>query len=105
MAPPGHEVRRGDHGVRADDWRTLSDHSPRQTVVVFLGRTLSEQPPDLAEFPVAVGVGLLRDFHLSYRQPLFPSAADDSRLRDRPRPLIRKAEKSLRTARARVARH
>ena len=44
---------------------------------------------DLAELPFAAGVGLLRDQHLSHRQPAVPAAADDSRLRAGARPCHR----------------
>ena len=85
MAPPGHALRRSDHGVRADDRRDVPDHPPGPPVAGVLAVPVSERARDLAELPLAAGVGLLRDQHLSHRQPAVPVPADDSGLRADPR--------------------
>ena len=96
LAPAGHALRRSHHRVRADDRRDVPDHPPRPAVAGVLAVPVSERAADLAELPVAAGVGLLRDQHLSHRQPAVPLPADDSRLRRRARPVHRAAQQDLR---------
>ena len=105
MAPAGDALRRGHHGVRADDRRAVPDHPPRPAVAVLLAGAVSERAADLAELPLAAGVGLLRHQHLPDRQRAVPAAADDSGLRRRPRQVHRAAPEDLRRAGARLARH
>ena len=81
VAPAGHAMRRGHHGVRADDRRDVPDHSPGPAVARVLVVPVSERARDLAELPLAAGVGLLRDQHVSHWQRPVPVPADDSRLR------------------------
>ncbi len=61
------------------------------------------KPPDLAEFPLTAGLGLLRHHHLPHRQRPLSRPADDPRLRADPRSNHRPAEADLRRARARLA--
>ena len=75
-----------DHRLRADDRRDVSDHPPRPAVAVLLAGAVPERAADLAELPLAAGLGLLRHHHLPHRQPAVPVPADDSRLRAGPRP-------------------
>ena len=106
VAAAGHALRRSDHGLRADDRRAVSDHSPGPAVAVLLADSVSEPAADLAEFPFAAGVGLLRDHDVSDRQPAVPVPADDSRLRARCAiTSTGLATEDLRHAGARLARH
>ena len=43
VAAPGHALRGGHHGVRADDRRDVPDHPPRPAVAVLLADSVSEQ--------------------------------------------------------------
>jgi hypothetical protein len=81
--------------------------------IIHLGRPwlafwlfpVSERARDLAELPLAAGVGLLRHQHLSHRQRAVPVPADDSRPRAGARSLDRLAPQGLRRAVVRLARH
>ena len=74
----------------------VPDHPPRAAVAVLLADSVPERAADLAELPVAAGLGLLRDQDLPDRQPAVPVPADDSRLRARPRQVDRAAADDLR---------
>ena len=57
------------------------DHPPGAAVAVLLAGAVSQRAADLAELPLAAGVGLLRHQHLPDRQRAVPAAADDPGLR------------------------
>src|SRR6185312_17479262 len=98
----GDAVRRGHHGVRADDRRAVPDHPSRPALAVLLADAVSEQPADLAELPLAAGLGLLRHQHLPHWQRAVPVPADDSGLRADSRSVDRAAPPYLRRAGARL---
>ena len=105
LAAAGDPMRRGDHRVRADDRRDVSDHPSGASVAGVLAVSLSERTADLAQLPVAAGLGFLCDQHLPDRQRAVPVPADDSRLRRRPRQVHRAAATDLHAAGARLAWH
>ena len=72
-------------------------------MAVFLAHALSQRAADLAEFPLAVGLGLLCHLDLSNGKHFFSSAAGYSGLRAHTRPDHRSAEKDLRRARSGMA--
>ena len=85
LAAPGHALRRGHHRLRADHRRDLPDLPPRPAVALLLADSVSERAPDLAELPLAAGLGLLRHLHLPHRQPTFlflPMIPDFAVVRD-----------------------
>ena len=103
LAAAGDALCRGDHGVRADDWRDVPDHPPRPAVALLLARAVSERTGNLAQLPIAAGLGLLRHQHLPDRQRAVPAAADDPRLRAGARSIDGVAQARLRHAGARLA--
>ena len=79
----------GDHGLRADDRRHVPDHPPRPAWLFYWLIPYPNSRHDLAEFPLAAALGLLRDLHLSHRQPALSVPAADPRPGADPRTLRR----------------
>src|SRR5262245_11854050 len=76
MAQTCYALCRGDHRLRVDDRRALSNHSPWAAAVFLLAGALSERKRPVAELSFAACLGLLRHQHLPARiYYLFVSSA------------------------------